>query len=166
MSVSREARALADLQRESYSVASAGLLQSWPPEHAMGAEELGDFLYRMHYGVLATSRPDGRPHAAPVAYTAHDGALWVATVAGVRLRNLRATPWASLVVMEGEGDQHRALTVEGPVVIHQGDEFEATRAVLFDVWIKRHGRAPDWAVAFIELRAERVFSYAAPSQES
>jgi hypothetical protein len=28
-------------------------------------------------------------------------------------------------------------------------------------WLRRHGHAPEWAVAFAELRPERVFSHAA-----
>jgi hypothetical protein len=38
---------------------------------------------------------------------------------------IRATPWASAEVMEGDedegekGDAHRALTAEGPVTLHE-----------------------------------------------
>jgi hypothetical protein len=28
-------------------------------------------------------------------------------------------------------------------------------------WLRRHGHAPAWAVAFAQLRPERVFSHAA-----
>jgi hypothetical protein len=83
------------------------------------------------------------------------------------LRNLKTTPWASLVVMEGNrdadepGDEapHRAFTAEGPVVLHEGDAFAAAFQPLTETWLARHGHEPDWAVALVELRPERVFSY-------
>lgn len=147
-------------QRESYARAGPGLLRSWPPKDAMDGDDLRDFVGRLVYGVLATARPDGRAHAAPVAFSVEDGSVWVATVAGARLRNLRAKPWASLVVFEGQrGDSHRALTIEGPVRLHEGADFAAVRTGVDGRWTARHGQAPDWAVAFIELEPERVFSH-------
>jgi hypothetical protein len=46
-------------------------------------------------------RADGRSQASPVAFVVSDGAFWIATDEELRLRNLRATPLASVVVMEG-----------------------------------------------------------------
>ena len=118
----------------------------------------------------ATARPDGRAHATPIAYTVVDGAFWIGTVEGVRLRNLRARPWASLVVMEGQRDEdedpelgppHRAFTAEDAVTLHEGDAFAAALEPLRGRWIRRHGHEPDWAAALIELRPARVFSHAA-----
>ena len=155
-----DAEAFLAAPRRSYARAGPGLLRSWPPEEAMDGENLREFLERLVYGVLATARPDGRAHAAPVAFSVADGSVWVATVAGVRLRNLRAKPWASLVVFEGQrGASHQALTIEGPVRLHEGADFAAARARLDESWAARHERAPDWAVAFIELEPERVFSH-------
>ena len=119
--------------------------------------------------MLASSRPDGRPHAAPVAFVVAEGAFWFATVEGLRLRNLRSTPWAALVVMEGERDEddegeeapHRALTAEGPVVVHETDALALAFEPLREAWLARHGRPPDWAAALVELRPQRVFSHAA-----
>jgi hypothetical protein len=134
----------------------------WPRSSALDGARLAGFLERNRYGVLATARPDGRPHAAPVAFTLHDGAFWIGTVRGLRLRNLRATPWAALVVIEGQadagetGEPHRALTAEGPVAIHPVD---AVWPELEAAWLARHGHAPDWADAVLELRPERVFSH-------
>jgi hypothetical protein len=114
------------------------------------------------YCVLATARPDGRAHAAPVAFVVADGSFWIATVQGLRLRNLGATPWASIVVMDGDADEgeegipHRALTAEGPVELHA----VAALARFQEEWLDRHTDAPDWATAFIELRPQRVFSHA------
>lgn len=97
------------------------------------------------------------------------GAFWFGTVEGLRLRNLRATPWASVVVMEGErdvddpeeGEPHRALTAEGPVVLHERDAFRSAFEPLSDLWIAQHDHPPDWAVALVELRPQRLFSHSA-----
>jgi nitroimidazol reductase NimA-like FMN-containing flavoprotein (pyridoxamine 5'-phosphate oxidase superfamily) len=152
--------ALLDVQARSYRSAEAGLRSSWPERDAMARDELEEFLDRLRYGVLATARGDGRAHAAPIGFSVVSGAFWIGTVSGVRLRNLRAKPWASLVVIEGaDGVRHRALTAEGPVRLHEGPNYEATRKQLDAGWSRRHGHVADWAVAFIELRPERLFSY-------
>jgi Pyridoxamine 5'-phosphate oxidase len=162
-----DARRLAVVQQESYARAAQGLRSSWPEASALDAEGLLDLLTRRRYGVLATARPDGRAHAAPVGFLVADGAFWIGTVEGRRLRNVRAHSWASLVVMEGDADPevdgrpHRALTAEGPTTVHEGGAFASAYASLEDRWLARYGRAPDWAVALVELRPERVFSYAA-----
>lgn len=150
--------ALADIQRRSYAAATSSLKGSWPESQALEAAGIADLLARHRYCVLATGRADGRAHAAPVAFAVNDGAFWFATVSGLRLRNLRATGWASLVVMEDE--PHRALTAEGPVALYEGEDFRSAFEPLRDSWLDRHGGEPDWAVALVELRPERVFSYA------
>ena len=137
-----DAQALVAVQERSYRHASAAVRGSWPPEHAMEAEELAAFLTRVSLCVLATSRPDGRPQAAPVAFELRDGAFRIATMAGARLRNLRARPYAALVVSEGPQGSHRMVMAEGPVVLHE----EAAEQ-------------PAWAAATIELRPEILFSY-------
>ncbi|MGH3047411.1 MAG: pyridoxamine 5'-phosphate oxidase family protein [Gaiellaceae bacterium] len=156
----RDVDVLLEAQRRSYERAGEGLRRSWPPESALGADDLRSILAELVYGVLATARPDGRAHASPVAFSVDDGAFWVATVTGVRLRNLRAVPWASLVLSEGQRDgTHRALTAEGPVRLHEDAAFAAARARLDEDWVARHGHAPSWATSFVELRPERLFSH-------
>jgi general stress protein 26 len=149
--------ALAEIQRRSYAAATSALKGSWPESEALDAVGIAELMGRHRYCVLATGRPDGRAHAARVAFVAAEGALWFATVESLRLRNLRATRWASLVVME-EGP-HSALTAEGPVVLHEADAFAGAFEPLRETWLERHGSEPDWAVALAELRPERVFSY-------
>jgi hypothetical protein len=156
---------LAELQRRSYAGAR-GVRGSWPEEDALDEAGLAELLGRYRYCVLATGRSDGRATAAPVAFVAQGGSFWFATVEGLRLRNLRASGWASLVVMEGgavgdEGPPHRALTAEGPTALYEGDEFARAFEPLRDDWVARHGRPPDWAVVLVELRPERLFSYSA-----
>lgn len=159
----RDVRALLETQQRSYERAGEGLRRSWPQEDALDADGLASILAELVYGVLATARPDGRAHASPVAFSVGDEAFWIATVAGVRLRNLRAVPWASLVLSEGQrGGGHRALTAEGPVRLHENAAFDGVRARLDEAWVTRHGRDPDWATAFLELRPERLFSHRSP----
>ena len=120
------------IQRSSYEVATSGFREGWPDEQALGRGEIVAFLDRNRYCVLATSRADGRAHAAPVAFVVYGGAFWFASVAGLRLRNLTEGLWASLVVMEGDADvgevrkHHIALTArctrghascDGPVAL-------------------------------------------------
>ena len=151
------------VQRSSYAAATPGLRNSWPEAEALGRDGLATLLGRHRYCVLASSRPDGRAHAAPVAFVVHEGAFWFPTVAGLRLRNLRARPWASVVVMEGDADvgedgqPHVALTAEGPVALHPIDDWRS----LETEWLRRHTDPPTWAEALAELRPERLFSHAA-----
>jgi nitroimidazol reductase NimA-like FMN-containing flavoprotein (pyridoxamine 5'-phosphate oxidase superfamily) len=154
---------LLELQRRSYAASTSGLRAAWPESAALDGRRMAALLERHRYCVLATGRADGRPHASPVAFVVVGGAFWIATVEGLRLRNLRAVQWASVVVMEGDadagepGDAHRALTAEGPVALH---EVAAAYGRLEAEWLRRHGREPEWAVAFVEVRPERVFSHA------
>ena len=152
--------AILEVQRRSYRAARGGVRGSWPEPQALDWDGLGRLFEELVYGVLATAREDGRAHAAPVAFSVAEGAFWVASVEGLRLRSLRATPWASLVLLDGQrGERHRALTAEGPVVLHEDEAFAAARRRLDAGWAERHGKPPDWAVAFLELRPERVFSH-------
>ena len=148
---------LAEIQRRSYASATGGIKGAWPESQALDERGIADLLARHRYCVLATGRADGRAHAAPVAFVPADGALWFATVEGLRLRNLRATTWASIVVMEE--NPHSALTAEGPVVLYEGERFANALEPLREMWLARHGGEPGWAAVLVELRPERVFSY-------
>ena len=100
-------------------------------------------------------RADGRPQAAPISFLVRAGSFWFAAGAGARLRNLRAQPYASLVVSDGEDGAHRVVMAEGGVRLHE------PTAALASEWALRHGSDPAWAAAYVELVPERVFSYAA-----
>jgi general stress protein 26 len=153
---------LAELQAASLRTASRSQLSSHPPDDAMDAAALQAFLSAHRYGVMATGDADGNPHARPVAYLVDRGVFLVATVSGARLRQVRARPQASLVVTAGDGDDHRVISVDGDVVIHEGDAFAARFAPVAERWRARHGQEPGWAVALLELVPRRVYSYAAP----
>lgn len=145
------------IQEESFARAGAGLRQSYPRRRAMDGPTLQAFLEERRYAVMATTRPDGRAHAAPIAFAVWRGAFWLASVEGARLGNLRARPYASLVIMQGEGDEHRAVIAEGPASLHAPESMPEELAGL---WRERFGSLPGWAAALIELRPERIFSYA------
>jgi F420H(2)-dependent biliverdin reductase len=64
---------------------------------------------------LATARPDGRPHLAPVWFVVVDDRLWMCTgLDSVRVRNLRANPSASACLEPGD----EPVVAEGTVAIH------------------------------------------------
>ena len=145
---------LHDIQEASYRHASGGILGSWPPERSLGAAELDAFLAKARYCVLATTMANGHPQARPVAFIPLGDTLWFATAASGRLSNLERTPWVSVVVSEGAGDHHCAVVADGPVAI-SGTPPEG----ILDIWEARFGSRADWAVAWLELRPERVYSY-------
>ncbi len=147
------------VQNRSYDRAGPGILESYPRSRSMDAARLAALLDHTRYAVLATSRPDGRAQAAPVAFTVWDGAFWVASVSGARARNLRVHPYASIVIMEGEDMAHRAVIAEGPVTTHEKLDLGGRRNELWALWQARHRQLPDWATLLIELRPERFFSY-------
>jgi hypothetical protein len=154
---------LLEVQRQSYARAGSSVRGAWSEESSLRRAELRDFLERLVYGVLATARPDGRAHGTPIAFSLEDWAFWIATVASVRLRNLQTNRWASLVLTDGQRTgRHSALTAEGPVTLHEGVAFDVVRERLDERWRARHGQTPDWALAFIELRPERILSHRDP----
>ncbi len=122
----------------------------------MDAGQLARFLTEHHYCVLATASPKGRPQARPVAFTVVGSSFWLATVAGNRLRNVERTPWISLVVAEGDRGTHRAVAVDGPVLILEQPPEELVAA-----WEARHGGRAEWASAWLEVTPARLFSYRA-----
>ncbi len=148
------ADAFAAIQEASYRRARRLPAESWPPTQAMDAGELGAFLDERRYCVVATATDRGRAQARPVGFAVWGDALWLATVAGRRLHNLRREPWASVVVSDGEGAAHRAVALDGPVTIH-----EHPPAAVLAAWEARFGSRPSWAAAWIELRPRRVFSH-------
>ena len=167
-SVERPARAayrarvsdsLWQVQRRSIAASPPGTVEAWPAEDALDADEIRRLLEIRRYGVLATSRPDGRPHAAPVAFAAIDGHLWLASNRStVRMRNLEHLPVASLVVMgPRDDDDHVALIVEGRVRIE--DDTDATRSRLMPAWRSRFGDELEWADVIFELEPTKVLSH-------
>jgi nitroimidazol reductase NimA-like FMN-containing flavoprotein (pyridoxamine 5'-phosphate oxidase superfamily) len=152
-----DADALVRVQDASYESVAQSLTDSWPQESVMDAAQLESFLDERRYCVLATTTVKGHAQARPVAFTVFGAAFWFATVAGARLRNLKRTPWVSVVVADGEGDSHRAVVAEGSTVIVERPPEE-----LLSAWEARHGSRADWASVWFEVEPVRIFSYRAP----
>jgi general stress protein 26 len=151
--------AFVEIQERSYARASPSILSSYPHNRAMDGPRMAAFLDGRRYAVCATSGKDGRPQASPVAFIAWNGTLWFASVQGARLRNLRARPYASVVIMDGEGTAHRAVIAEGPVLLHEVASADPLPEEFRQRWMDRHGALPSWAAALIEIRPDRLFSY-------
>jgi len=143
------------IQRASYERASKSVHASWPPESAMDADQIALFLEQHRYAVVASTRPDGRPQAAPLAFFIRNGSFWFASVAGQRLRNLRHVSYLALVISEGDGGDHKLLTAEGAAILHP------VTAELAACWANRHHEDPAWATTMIQVTPERLFSYQA-----
>ena len=87
------------------------------------------------------------------SYVRRDTTFWLPTVAGsVRERNLRGTPWLTMVITEGDHGAHVAVILEGPA------EVIAPAEVPGDV---RSAVRGDWVEDWIRLTAGRLLSYAA-----
>ena len=127
----------------------------------MTAADLARVFADRRYCVLATTNADGHPRARPVGFVVCGTSFWVATVAGGRLTNVRRTPWASLVIEEGEHDDHRALIVDGPV-----DVVDTPPEDVIDAWEARLGSRGEWARAWLELRPERLLSHVARTRSN
>jgi hypothetical protein len=146
---------LDDLQRASDARAGAATSDGWPEAAAMSPAELIAFLRRNRYAVLATSSDSVRASARPVSYVAIGASVWLATVAGRRLRSLTTSPWASLVVTEGDGTDHLAVVLDCPVTI-----LAEPPPVVADAWNEHFGSRAEWA-AWVHMRPTRLLSHAA-----
>jgi predicted pyridoxine 5'-phosphate oxidase superfamily flavin-nucleotide-binding protein len=144
---------LGAVQDRTFATATAATAASYPPERRLPAGELASYLDRRAFAVIGTARPDGRPHAAMTSYVRRGATFWLPTVAGsVRERNLRAEPWLTLVVTEGDRDRHVVVLLEGPAAIIDPAEVPA------DV---RAAAPGDWISSWLRFTAQRVLSYAA-----
>jgi general stress protein 26 len=146
---------LGRLQTETFARATMATTSSYPPERRLTAAQLASYLDRRAFAIVGSTRADGRPHAAMSSYLRRDSTFWLPTVAGsVRERNLRGTPWLTMVITEGDRGEHVVVILEGPA------EVIASAEVPDDV---RSGAQGDWVNAWIRLKAERVLSYATES---
>jgi hypothetical protein len=143
---------LGGLQDRTFARATAATVVSYPPERRLDAAQLASYLDRRAYAVVGTTRAGGRPHAAMSVYMRRGATFWLPTVAGsVRERNLRGSPWLTLVVAEGDDGDHIAVLIEGSAEVIEPSLVPA------DV---RAGVQGEWVSAWIRLTAERLLSYA------
>jgi Pyridoxamine 5'-phosphate oxidase len=140
------------LQGRTFARATAATSASYPQERRLDAAQLASYLDRRAYAVVGSTRPDGRPHSAMSIYIRRGATFWLPTVAGsVRERNLRSKPWLTMVIAEGDHDNHIAVLIEGSA------EVVEPSLVPSDVQAAVTG---DWVSAWIRLTAERLLSYA------
>src|SRR3984957_13591578 len=130
---------LAVLQQRTFARATTATVSSYPPERRLDAAQLASYLARRAFAVVGSTRADGRPHAAMSSYVRRGATFWLPTVAGaVRERNLRGTPWLTMVIAEGDHGEHVVVILEGPA------EVVAPADVPGDV---RSGAQGDWVEA-------------------
>ena len=160
MPVTEPVVTLARIQDASFARASEATKNSFPPERRMDGPMLTSFLGARRHAVLATTRPDGRPQAAPVGYALVATRFVIASLAdAARVRNLRHQPHASLVVSAGEGDEHGMVIAEGTArILEPGEASLDLRAPFRDA----DGHLKPWVGALIVIQPERLLSYAAP----
>jgi general stress protein 26 len=123
----------------------------------MTGSELAAYLERRTFAVASTTRPDGRPHAAPTLFTLNDGAFWLPTLGdAARLRNIRAHQWLALSIVEGEHQTHAAVVAEGPAEVLTA----APQSVWETTHLRNQGDSLDWATAWLRMTPERLLSFA------
>jgi PPOX class probable F420-dependent enzyme len=120
-------------------------------------------------GHLATVRPDGRPHVVVCCFALEGDRLWTAvdakpkaTTRLQRLVNVRAHPWASLLVDHYEEDWGGLwwVRVDGAAtVLDRGGEYERALAALVSKYAQYADAPPGGPV--IALAAERWRGWAA-----
>jgi PPOX class probable F420-dependent enzyme len=128
-----------------------------------------ELLAAERVGRLATVRPDGRPHVVACCFAASGARVWTAvdakpkaTARLQRLANVRAHPWASLLVDHYEDDWEALwwVRVDGPAaVLEDGDERAEALAALAAKY-PQYATAPP-AGPVIALTVERVSGWAA-----
>ncbi len=147
------------IQEASFARASDATRGAFPEDRRMDGPTLTAFLGRKRYGILSTTRPDGRPQASPVGYALVGTSFAIGTLPdAARVRNLRHQPHASLVVMEGEDDEHGVVIAEGTArLIDPGTAPLEMR----EPFRGPDGHLKDWVGLLIALHPERLLSYAA-----
>jgi hypothetical protein len=144
---------LAALQAETFAHSRPATAESFGPSTRLTADELESYLDRRVFAVVCSTRPDGRPHAAMTSYVRRDDVFWLPTVAdSVRERNIRHQQWVSLVVAEGDRNEHVVVSIEGNAELVQ------PAGVPPDV----KDQGGEWVGVWIRLTAQRVLSYGAP----
>jgi PPOX class probable F420-dependent enzyme len=101
-----------------------------------------DLWLRAHRSIwLATTRPDGRPHAAPVWYVWEEPGqrLYFQTVRTSRKgRNLARQPWVVAHLLDGDD----TLILEGPAaIVTDPDERARIEAAYGDKYVDPHSGA-------------------------
>jgi hypothetical protein len=147
---------LGRLQDASFRRAGA-VRKAYPPERRMTGPQLAGYLARRTYALASSTRPDGRPHAAPTLFSLYAEAFWLPTLGNAaRLGNVRAHPWLALSIIEGEHDTHAAVLTEGPAEV-LGTVPADVRSITGQ---RNRGGSLDWATDWLRMTPQRLFSFA------
>jgi hypothetical protein len=143
---------LEEIQRQTFAQATELTRTAYPPQSRLSGTQLAAYLRRRSFAVVSSCRPDGRPHAVVTSFARRGTRFWLPTGAGsVRERNVKGSPWLSLVVTEGDRERHIAVIIEGSACV------TAPSDVPSDVTEELGGA---WVGAWLRLDAQRVLSYA------
>jgi PPOX class probable F420-dependent enzyme len=124
-------------------------------------------LSEARVGRLATVRPDGRPHVVVCCFAVQGDALYSAvdakpksTLALARLANVRAHPWASLLVDHYDEDWSALwwVRVDGPARVVDVDAERASAVALLAAKYEQYReRTPPGPVIAVELATWRAW---------
>lgn len=157
MTMPTPAELLAQIQATTFARATPSTITSFPERFRLSGDAIVTFLARRRTATFATTRPDGRPHAAPTGFALVDGRLVIASVEdAVRVANLRQRPHASLVVNEETPTTHGVVIIEGSCRLF------TPRAASLEIrapFRLEDGDLPTWIGVFIVLTPERLLSY-------
>jgi PPOX class probable F420-dependent enzyme len=107
---------------------------------AIAPEEITAFLDEPHIAVMATVRPDGRPHAVPIWYEYDAGEIvFHMGPASVRYRNLLNNKYAALCI-DTRIPPYKAVILEGEVELQEGQDDERTARMAVHYLGERVGR--------------------------
>jgi pyridoxamine 5'-phosphate oxidase-like protein len=148
---------LEDVQDATFAGASAATTGSFGESNRLSGEQLVKVLTTRRNAVVSTTRKDGRPHSTPCAFVLHERSIWLPVVPGAaRAKHVARQPWISLVISEGQLETHGTVIIEGAAFLAEpgGDVLAAAKAKLGGV---------GWVGQWIELKPERILSYASPA---
>ena len=95
----------------------------------MTPEQIEDYLAMPHIADLATGRPDGSPHVAPVWFLYEDGVVKVlAETSSVKVKNLKSEPRVSVSIATDQ-QPYEYVIVNGVAEISEGDISEILRRI-------------------------------------
>jgi general stress protein 26 len=147
------------LQDRSFARAQTTTRGAYPPERRMSGATLESLLVLRKYILVSTVRRSGRPHLAPSSFVWFEGRVWLPTESGAaRVANVRAAPYVSLALHEGEESDHAAVLIEGPAELISTQDAPPDPERL---WHRKFSHLPEWADVWIAVAPVRLFSYAA-----
>lgn len=145
-----------DIQRQSLEGASEATRRAHPPEQRMRGPEILEFLRERRLAGIATTRPNGLPHLTTNAFVMIDGDFWMPLMPQTaRLENLKQTPYACLLITDGQGLTYTMLQAEGEVEL-----VAEAPAIVQRAHVDKQASSVAWVEAWIHLRVGKLFTFA------